>query len=94
MKLVNKKMIVTIRNTELLLGSSIKAPRKEELKNKKFVRKSIVASKFIKKNERLNSTNISLKRPGTGIQGDKWFKILNKKSSKNYISGEMIKEKI
>ena len=65
-----------------------------EIKNKKFVRKSFVAISNIKKNEILNSKNISLKRPGTGIQGNKWFKILNKKSSRSYKAGDLITEKI
>ncbi len=89
-----KKMIVGIRNSEILLGSAIKKPQKEEIKNKKFVRKSFVAISNIKKNEILNSKNISLKRPGTGIQGNKWFKILNKKSSRSYKAGDLITEKI
>lgn len=89
-----KKMIISIRNTEILLGSKIKKPQKNELKNKKFVRKSFVAIKNIRKNDLLNLNNISLKRPGTGMQGDKWFKIKNKKSSKNYEIGDFIDEKI
>ena len=89
-----KNMIKIIRNVETLLGSTNKKPQKEELKNIRLVRKSIVAIKNIKKNELLNSKNISLKRPGTGIQGDKWLKILNKKSSKSYKVGQFIKEKI
>ena len=89
-----EKMILAIRKTELIQGSPFKYPQLEELKNIKFVRKSIVATKYIKKNERLNSKNISLKRPGIGIQGDKWFKILNRKSSRNYKPGDMINEKV
>ena len=87
-------MVKGIRNAEIILGSKIKKPQKNELKNIKFVRKSFVAIKNIKKNDILNLNNISLKRPGIGIQGDKWFNIQNKKSSKNYRIGEMIKEKI
>lgn len=87
-------MVRGIRNAEIILGSKIKKPQKNELKNIKFVRKSFVAIKDIKKNDILNLNNISLKRPGIGIQGDKWFDIKNKKSKKNYRIGEMIKEKI
>ena len=87
-------MVKGIRNAEIILGSKIKKPQKNELKNIKFVRKSFVAIKNIKKNDILNLNNISLKRPGIGIQGDKWFNIQNKKSSKNYKIGELIKEKI
>ena len=38
-----KKMVENIRQTERSLGSGVKIPTKEEIKNSKIVRKSIVA---------------------------------------------------
>ena len=43
-----KKMVVSIRNVEAAIGHGKKEPSEEELKNKKIVRKSIVALKKIK----------------------------------------------
>ena len=44
-----KNFIMQIRKTETLLGYNIKKPSRSELKNKAFIRKSIVAKRSIKK---------------------------------------------
>jgi len=85
-----KNFITKIRNIELLLGSSIKKPSLSELRNKKFIRKSIVAKFKIRKGEKLTLKNLTTMRPGTGISPDKFPKILNKKAKKNYYKGDFI----
>lgn len=86
-----KKMIKAIRNIELAIGNGKKIPSKSELKNIHIVRKSIVALKNIKIGEKLTCQNITVKRPGNGITPMNFFKILGKKSPKNFKKDDLIK---
>ena len=85
-----KYMVKSIRNIEIALGDGTKKPTKSEKKNIKIVRKSIVAKTKIKKGERLNKKNITIKRPGTGTSPMKWEKILGTKAIKNYNIDDLI----
>ena len=85
-----KKMIKLIRLTELMLGSEKKIPTKNELINRKFARKSIVAISDIKKGEKFSTTNISVKRPGTGVNPMRFEKYLKKIAKKNYLKDDLI----
>ena len=80
-----------IRNAETLLGSSLKKPSKSELKNKKLIRKSIVAKKLIKAGDTFSQYNISCKRPEGGISPIYWEKIIGKKAKRNFKEDENIK---
>jgi len=73
-----------IRNTEVLLGSYLKKPSKSELKNKKLVRKSIVAKRNIKKGEIFSEVNIICKRPEGGISSIYWNNVMGKKSKREF----------
>lgn len=75
-----KEFVKSIRNTEKLLGSFVKRPSKLEIKNKKFVRKSIVAKKKINKGDKFTFKNITCKRPEGGISPRHWTKVIGKKS--------------
>ena len=79
-----KAMVSSIRNIEKALGSSIKKPSKSERPNIIMARKSIVASKSIKKGELFTEKNITTKRPGTGISPMKWGSILGKVAERDY----------
>ena len=85
-----KIMIDNIKNTEIILGSSKKFPTFSEIRNMKFVRKSIVALKNIKKGEKFSKLNLTIKRPGYGIPPTKYKNILGKKSNRNYLKDELI----
>lgn len=73
-----------------ILGIPKKMIQKEELNNKKLVRKSIYASTPIQKGELFTEKNICLKRPFVGLPADYWFKYINKKSKKKYSNGDKI----
>jgi sialic acid synthase SpsE len=62
-----QKMIEQIRLIPILKGKSIKKTYPNEEKWRKNARKSITASKDIKKGERLDYNNLKIIRPGTGI---------------------------
>ena len=73
-----------------LMGEYSFKRSKDEIKNLIF-RRSIFAIKKIKKGEKLNKNNIRIVRPNIGLEPSKYFKIINKKSNKNYFVGDPIK---
>ena len=85
-----KNMVKSIRNIEKALGSGIKEPSPSEIKNIVIARRSIVASKFIKKDEKFSVNNLTLKRPGSGISPMNWEKIIGKKAKKNFNKDDLI----
>ena len=84
------EMIISIRNTETLMGSSEKKPSNDELKNLNVVRKSIVAKKQIKKGEIFSECNLTTKRPGDGISPMEWNKIINTAAKKQFEKDDLI----
>lgn len=86
-----KEMVVAIRNVEKAMGSGIKYPSQNEIKNISVVRKSIVALKDINKGDEFTVNNLSIKRPGTGISPMEWDKYLGKYSNKDYKKDDLIK---
>lgn len=85
-----KEMIASIRNIEQALGDGNKQPSASELKNKVIGRKSIVAAKRIKKGEPFTVSNITVKRPGNGINPMKWNRVIGKKALRDYMPDELI----
>ena len=85
------KMIKNIRETEFSLGSKKKLVTKSEEGNKKIIRKSLVASQFIKKDQKLSINNITSKRPAGGISPMDINKVLGKSAKKNFKIDELIK---
>ena len=85
-----KAMVKAIRNIEKSLGDGIKKPNKSEIEIMKVVRKSIVASKSIKKGEIFTKTNITVKRPGTGISPMRWNEVIGQKANRDYKDDELI----
>jgi N,N'-diacetyllegionaminate synthase len=83
-------MVAAIRNIEKALGGGIKRPSPSEIKNRAIARKSIVASRDIKKGEAFSEENITAKRPGTGIDPMMWYKVIGKKARRNFKADEMI----
>ena len=85
-----KNMVDAIRNIEAAMGLANKKPTKSENKNKLLIRKSIVAKKTIKLGETLNVSNVTIKRPGTGISPMQLNKILGRKAIRKFIKDELI----
>jgi sialic acid synthase SpsE len=83
-------MISGIRNIERALGTGIKRPSPSELKNKSIVRKSIVAARAIQSGETFTELNITVKRPGTGINPMHWDDIIGRKAARSYRRDELI----
>ncbi len=85
-----KEMVKAIKNIEVALGDGIKKPNKSEIEIMKVVRKSIVASKSIKKGEIFTKTNITIKRPGTGISPMRWDEVIGEKANRDFKDDELI----
>jgi len=76
-------MVKSIRNIEMALGKSEKKPTEQELKNMEVGRKSIHASKNLKKGSIIKAEDIIMKRPGTGISPMQMNDVIGKKLNKN-----------
>jgi N,N'-diacetyllegionaminate synthase len=85
-----KAMVTAIRDIEKALGDGIKRPSKSEQPNIAVVRKSIVATKFIKKGDMFTEDNLAAKRPGTGISPMKWDSIIDTIATKDYQVDELV----
>ncbi|WP_408072042.1 N-acetylneuraminate synthase [Butyrivibrio sp. JL13D10] len=83
-------MVLAIRNIELAMGTGEKIPTEAELKNRLVARKSIVASKDIKKGEIFTIDNLTTKRPGSGISPMRWNEVLGQKAKRDFAEDELI----
>ena len=84
------RMIEAVRHVEAALGTGIKEPALSERKNIEIARKSIVASKAIRKGEILTEDNITTKRPGSGITPMNWYEVLGTHAVRDFEEDELI----
>ena len=85
-----KAMVKAIRNIELALGSRIKQVSNSERPNMEVSRKSIIAKTAIKKGEVFTAENLTIKRPGTGINPMRWDEMMGQVAQKSYSADELI----
>ena len=86
-----KAMVMAIRNIEKAVGGSgLKEVSASEAKNKPIARKSIVASKSIKKGDFFTEENITVKRPGIGISPIQWDDVIGKTAKKDFEEDDLI----
>ena len=85
-----KDMVSAIRNIEKALGEEKKEPSPSERNNIDIVRKSIVAKTNIKKGDIFSESNLTTKRPGTGISPMKWNDVLGKIANRDYCVDDLI----
>lgn len=85
-----KAMVDAIRNIEQALGSAEKTVTDSERKNMTVARKSIVALTSIKKGDLFSETNITVKRPGSGISPMRWESVLGQIASRDFEEDELI----
>ncbi len=86
-----KKYCENVREAEIMLGDHKKRITKSEIKNRKLIRKVIVAKLEINKGDIFTFNNISTKRSKKGIDANLFFKILSKKSNYNFKVDESIR---
>jgi N,N'-diacetyllegionaminate synthase len=83
-------MVRCIRNLEMAMGDGIKRPSESEAKNRAVARKSLIASRAIKKGELFSQENVTTKRPGTGISPMRWNELLGRIAGRDFDPDELI----
>jgi N,N'-diacetyllegionaminate synthase len=83
-------MVRGIRDVARALGSAIKAPAPSEVPNIAVARRSIVATRAIKRGERFTTDNITVKRPGNGISAARWDDVLGQTAKRDYEEDELL----
>lgn len=85
-----KAMVTAIRDTERALGSTLKTVTDIERPNIVIARKSIVASRHIRKGELLTEENLTTKRPGSGISPMRWDSVIGTTAVRDFYPDEQI----
>lgn len=83
-------MVKAIRHIEAALGNGDKRPSPSECKNLAVARKSIVAKRKIQAGELFTEENITVKRPGTGINPMRWNEVIGTKALRDFEEDERI----
>ncbi len=83
-------MVNAVRHVEAAMGCGVKKVSPSEKPNIGAARKSIVARIPIKKGERFDEKNLTVKRPGTGISPMRWDDVLGKAARRNFYQDELI----
>jgi N,N'-diacetyllegionaminate synthase len=85
-----RDMVTAIRNIEVAMGHGRKVPSESESKNIAIARKSIVASKSIVKGDKFTEDNITVKRPGDGINPMGWDDVIGNQALRDFEEDELI----
>ncbi|HOG41886.1 MAG TPA: N-acetylneuraminate synthase family protein, partial [Bacteroidales bacterium] len=85
-----KAMVTAIRNIELAFGTGHKSITESERKNLEAARKSIVASRQIKKGELFTEENLTVKRPGNGISPMRWDEVIGQIAKRDFVEDQLI----
>lgn len=85
-----KRMVESIRHVEMAIGNGRKVPTPSEMANRGIVRRSIVASRMIKKGEKFTSENMTVKRPSGGISPMHWDSVIGRSARRNFRPDERI----
>ena len=84
------ELVLSVRQVEAALGSSLKAPSPSERENRLIVRKSLVAKRPIRKGERFTADNVTCKRPGGGVSPIAYWVILERTADRDYDEDEAL----
>jgi N,N'-diacetyllegionaminate synthase len=74
-----KRLVTAVRLAHAGLGDGIKGPAPSELENLPLIRRSLVASRPLRKGQRLTRDMIAIKRPAAGIPPGDLDKVLGKR---------------
>lgn len=83
-------MVAAIRNIEIALGDGVKRLTPAEAGNKPVARKSLVASRGIRKGDVFSNENITAKRPGTGVSPMEWDTVIGRVAPRDFFQDELI----
>jgi N-acetylneuraminate synthase len=85
-----RQLVISIRNVELALGSSVKQPRGKEVPNRAIARRSVIAARPIAKGEVIREDMLGAKRPGTGISPLDTWALVGRIANRDYAPDELI----
>lgn len=85
-----KAMVRAIRNIDQAIGDGIKQASKSEAKNIPISRKSIVAAQQIKAGEVFSPKNLTIKRPGAGVNPMRWDEIIGQVAQRDYLPDDVL----
>lgn len=85
-----KSLVNALRNINIALGDGRKRVTTSELENIKVARKSLVAATGIKKGEHFTIKNITVKRPGVGINPMRYDEIIGRLAPRDFDKDDLI----
>lgn len=85
-----KEMVRAIRNVQISMGDGIKTFTESEVSTMKVARKSIVASRDIKKGDKITLSDLDYKRPGDGLKPKYYKDLIGKKAVFDIAKDEQI----
>lgn len=83
-----KDWVKCIRTAHTMLGSAIVHPTAAEQEMRKIARRSVVAVRDIAQGERFTTSNIALRRPGTGLPPEMLERVLGSTATRPIHAGE------
>ena len=83
-------MIDAIREVERARGKEEKKPTVLEMETRKTARKSLVASRAIRKGEYFSRDNLTAKRPGTGRSAMDYWELIGQPATRDYQQDDFI----
>jgi N-acetylneuraminate synthase len=84
------RMIAGIRTIEKALGSTVKSPAPQEVPNLPVARRSLVATRAIRRGEVFCADMFTAKRPGTGMSPLELWDLVGRAATRDYAVDEMI----
>jgi len=84
------ELVQVIRQVEIALGDGIKRPMPSELTNKYLMQKSLVVRREIPQGGIIKKSDLTCKRPATGLSPYFWDKVIGKKAARALKSGEIL----
>ena len=81
-------MVKGIREVSSALGQHKKKPQKSELKNKRLVRKSVIAARDIKAGTKITPADLVIKRPLGGLRPNDYWASIGKYAEQDYKQGD------
>ena len=82
-----RSLVQKIRRTEACLGSALKQPTAVERDNAVDMRRSVVASRDIRKGEVIKEKDLTFKRPATGLSPVFYDSIIGKRAVMYLVPG-------
>lgn len=85
-----RQMVAAIRNIEQALGDGIKKASPSEVKNRTIARRSLVAARAVKAGEVFSQSNLTAKRPATGLSPMLWDEVVGRVARRDFAADEVI----